>query len=54
MTVAIPLAGFNVDLDVSFYYFAVDGENSICEITTTATTNSTRMDYLKLFTGISK
>ena len=53
MAVAIPLTGFNMDLDVSCYYLAVDSENSVSEITTTAIANSTWMDYLKLFTGIS-
>jgi len=53
MTMTIPLAGFNMNLDVSFYYLAVYSENSVSKVTATAIANSTWIDYLELFTGVS-
>ena len=52
MTVAIPLAGFNMNLDVTANHLAVEGENGIFEIAAPVVTDSARIYCLKWLTVI--
>jgi hypothetical protein len=47
MTVAIPLARFDMDLDVPANHLAVEGKNGIFEITAPVVTDSARVYCLK-------
>jgi len=47
MTVAVPLAGSDMDLDVSRYHLAIDNKNGIPKVATTGGASSTRIHYLK-------
>jgi hypothetical protein len=53
MTMALPLAGPAMDLDISAYYAAVDGKNGVFEITAAGVTDPSRENYIKPFAGIS-
>jgi hypothetical protein len=50
MAVALPLAGFDMYLDVSGCCLAVDGEDSILKIAAGGVTASARVDYVNLLT----
>jgi hypothetical protein len=41
-----------MDLDISAYYAAVDGKNSIFEITAAGITDPARKNYVEPFAGI--
>ena len=53
MTMAIPLAGFNMNFDVSCYYDVINSEDNVSEVTTTPGVDSTGVYYLQSFAGIS-
>ena len=48
MAVALPLAGFDMYLDVADCCLAVDGEDSILKIAAGSVTDSARVDYVNL------
>jgi hypothetical protein len=52
MAVALPLAGFNVDLDITGYRAAVEVKNSVFKITAALIADPPREDYMKGLTGI--
>jgi hypothetical protein len=52
MAVAVPLAGFDVDLDIPDYHAAVNTKNGIFEITAAGVADSARKNYLKPFASI--
>jgi len=53
VTVALPLTGFYVHLDVSGYHLIADGEDSVLEVAAGSVTASAWMNYAKLFTVVS-
>ena len=50
MAVPIPLTGFDVNLDISCDYLAINDKNGIFEITPITIVVSARVDYMKLCT----
>jgi hypothetical protein len=52
MAVAVPLAGFDVDLDIPGYHMAVNAKNGIFEITAAGVADPARKNYLKPFASI--
>jgi hypothetical protein len=52
MAVAVPLAGLDVNLDVSAHCPAVESEDGIFEIAAAGVTGPARENYMKPFTGI--
>jgi hypothetical protein len=48
MTVAVPLAGLNVNLDVTANHLTIEGKNGIFEITTSVVAGSARIYRLEL------
>jgi hypothetical protein len=52
MTMAVPLAGLNMNLDIPANYFVADGKNSVLKITATGLASSARVDCLKWLTAI--
>lgn len=53
MSVALPLAGFDMYLNVSGCRLAVDGEDSILKIAAGCIAVSARVDYVNLFAIVS-
>jgi hypothetical protein len=54
MTMAIPLTGPDMNLDITCYCPAVDGKNSVPEVATGIIAHPSGEDYLNLRTGIGK
>jgi hypothetical protein len=52
MAVSLPLAGFDVNLDIPARDTAVDNKNSVFEIAAAPVADSARKDYMKRLTGI--
>jgi hypothetical protein len=52
MSMAIPLAGFDVQLDVSRHRLAVDGEDGILKITSAEAVSPARVNYFQLLTHV--
>jgi hypothetical protein len=53
MAVAVPLAGFYMDLDISDYSFAVQSKNGIFEITAASVADPARENNMNPFAGVS-
>jgi len=53
MTVALPVAGFEMDLDVACYPLTVDDKDSILKITAGDIAASARVNHSKLPTAVS-
>jgi hypothetical protein len=52
MSVGMPLAGFDVDLDIPGYHVAVNAKNGIFEITAAGVAGPARENYMKPFASI--
>jgi len=53
MAVALPLAGFDMDLYVAAYYAAIQAKDGIFEITAAGVADPARKNYMKPLAGIS-